>query len=139
MHMLPSLHDNYLTAYEVNCEKREITLHTRRAEWAEQHLSHSIVFKGVEGYHFRDDAFGNVIFSLQETPVERLVAENEVGIAESFRRAGAPGPWAANLASAPQALTARSVRGFILSSSYGLSGWVLAREVSVSSAQEDSL
>jgi hypothetical protein len=130
--MLPSLHDNYLTAYEVNCETREITLHARRAEWAEEQLSRSIVFGGVEGYHFKDDAFGNIIFSLQEIPIEQLLSEYRPEIAESHHRAGAPGPWAADLASALQVLTAKGVKGFILSSSYGLSGWVLAREASVS-------
>ena len=42
--------------------------------------------------------------------------------------AGTPDSWAADLASAPQALTSKGIQGFILSSSYGLSGWVLAKE-----------
>ena len=132
--MLPSLHDNYLTAYEVNCESREITLHARCAEWAEEQLSRSIIFKGVEGYHFRDDAFGNIISSLQETSVERLLSEYGSEIVESFRRAGAPGSWAADMTFAPQVLAASGVRGFVLSSSFGLSGWVLAKEALVSPA-----
>ncbi|MGV7214119.1 hypothetical protein [Bradyrhizobium sp. UFLA05-112] len=45
--------------------------------------------------------------------------------------AGAPGPWAADLAAAAQVLAAKDVKGFILSSSYGLSGWVLAKEALV--------
>jgi len=129
--MLPSLHDDQLTAYEVNCKTREITLRVRRPEWAQEQLSRTILFNGVEGYHFKDDAFGNIIFSLQEISVEKLLSDYGRDIAESHNRAGAPGSWAANLASAAQVLTAKGVKGFILSSSYGLSGWVLAREASV--------
>ncbi len=129
--MLPSFHDNHLTAYEVNCETREITLRVRRPEGAEEQLSRTIVFNGVEGYHFKDDALGNIIYALQEISVDELISDYGRDIAESHRRAGAPGSWAANLASAAQVLTAKGVKGFVLSSSYGLSGWVLAREASV--------
>jgi hypothetical protein len=45
--------------------------------------------------------------------------------------AGAPGPWAADLASAAQALNAMGIEAFDLSSSYGLSGWILAKEILV--------
>jgi hypothetical protein len=124
--MLPSLHDDYLVSYEVNCEARQIKLCARRP--TEEHGRCVIVFNGVEGYHFENDAFGNIIFSLEAVPVDRLLSKYGSHIAESYRLAGAPGPWAADIASAAQMLTAKGVQGYILSSSYGLSGWVLARE-----------
>src|SRR3981189_2783608 len=98
--MLPSLHDNYFVSYEVNCETRQIKLHTRRPEWAEEHVGRTIVFSGVEGYHFENDAFGNIIFSLETITVQELLSKYGSSIAESYRLAGAPGPWAAALASA---------------------------------------
>ena len=133
--MLPSLHDDFLVSYEVNCETRQIKLCVKRDPRLpainEEQTSRTIVFNGVEGYQFENDAFGNIIFSLEEVPVEQLLAEYDSRIAESYRLAGAPGSWAADLASATQALTAKGIRGFILSSSYGLSGWVLAKEALV--------
>jgi hypothetical protein len=42
---------------------------------------------------------------------------------------GAP-PWAADLASAAELLAEKGTQGFVLSSSYGLSGWILARKPS---------
>src|SRR5262245_34227496 len=128
--MLPSLHDDYLVAYEVNCEARQIKLLARHPAWKKLDSEPTIIFDGVEGYDFRDDAFGNIIFSLDAVSVERILAEFGAQIAESYRLAGAPGPWAADLASAAQVLGSKGVRGFILSSSMGPFRWVLAKDAS---------
>src|SRR6266581_6914622 len=112
--MLPSLHDDFLVSYEVNCEARQIKLCARpdtRAPRNETWTACTIVFNGVEGYRFENDAFGNIIYSLDAVPVEQLLAEFGLQIAESYRMAGAPGPWAADLASAAQVLTAKGVQG----------------------------
>ena len=135
--MLPSLHDDFVVSYEVNCEARQIKLHTKpdsRDPAKREQRPRTIVFNGVEGYQFEGDAFGNIIYSLAAVTIERVFAEYGSGIAESYRMAGAPGPWAADLASAAQVLAAKGVQGFVLSSSYGLSGWVLAKEALVEPA-----
>jgi hypothetical protein len=135
--MLPSLHDDFLVAYEVNCETHQIKLYAKRdpriPAGNEEPPTRIIVFNGVEGYHFENDAFGNIIFSLEATPVGTLLSKYGSRIAESYHSAGAPGPWAADLVAAPEILAAKGVQGFILSSSYGLSGWILAKEVLVTS------
>jgi hypothetical protein len=68
MTALPSLHDNFLVSYEVNCETRQIKLYAKRDPRLpavnEQQTTRAIIFKGVEGYQFENDAFGNMIFSL---------------------------------------------------------------------------
>jgi hypothetical protein len=133
--MLPSLHDDFLVSYEVNCEMRQIKLYAKRDTRGqtvnENQTTRVIIFNGVEAYQFENDAFGNIIFSLEAVPVEQLIAKHESRIAEWYRMAGAPGSWAADLASAAQALTAMGIQGFILSASYGLSGWILAKEALV--------
>jgi hypothetical protein len=132
-----SLHDNFLVSYEVNCEARQIKLHAKvdpRDPAKREQQPRTVVFNGVEGYQFENDAFGNIIFSLEAVSIEQVLADHGSGIAESYRIAGAPGPWAADLASAAQGLAAKGVQGFILSSSYGLSGWVLAKEALVEPA-----
>jgi len=65
--LLPSLHDYYLVSYEVYCERRTIKLHVRHPDRAKERgvPTLTLIFGGVEGYHFKDDAFGNIIFSLQ--------------------------------------------------------------------------
>jgi hypothetical protein len=131
--MLPSLHDDFLVSYAVNCETRQIRLCARRDPGlpATNELRRTIVFNGVEGYRFENDAFSNIIFSLEEIPVEQLLCEYGSQIMESYRLTGAPGSWAADLAAAAQVLAVKGIRGFILSSSYGLTGWVLAHEAVV--------
>jgi len=56
-----------------------------------------------------------------------FVSEYRGELAESYRMSGAPGTWASDLDAAPRVLSEQGVQAFVLSSSYGLSGWVLAR------------
>ena len=58
--------------------------------------------------------------------MDEFVCEYRGELAESYRMSGAPGTWAADLDSAPRVLLEQGVQAFVLSSSYGLSGWVLA-------------
>jgi hypothetical protein len=136
--MLPSFHDDFLVSYEVNCETRQIKLRAKRDPRIpvvdQERTSRTIVFNGVEGYQFENDNFGNIIFSLDAVSVEQILAGYGSQIAESYRVGRAPNSWAADLSSAPQVLAAKGVQGFVLSSSYGLSGWVLAKEALVEPA-----
>ncbi|MDD1526042.1 hypothetical protein C7U92_09285 [Bradyrhizobium sp. WBOS7] len=102
-------------------------------------MNRIVLFDGVEGYHFWDDAFGNIILSLTEVPVEKLLFDHQSEIKESFRMSGAPGPWAADLDSAGAMLGAKGIRGFELSSSYGLSGWLLAKQVEVKDGPQSAI
>jgi hypothetical protein len=134
--MLPSLHDDFLVSYEVNCETRQIKLRAKRdprlpSASNEERTDYTIVFNSVEGYQFENDNFVNIIFSLDTVPVEKILTIYGSQISEAYRMGGAPNSWAADLTSAPKLLRAKGTQGFILSSSYGLSGWVLAKEASV--------
>jgi hypothetical protein len=124
-----SVHDNLLVSYDVQCEARVITLRTEHRVPGKPTEFTSIIFEGVQGYCFQNDAFGNIIFGLETVPVEDLLKEVGMEVAESYRVGGAPGPWAGNLNSAPQYMRERGIKAFVLSSSCGLSGWVLAKEM----------
>jgi len=126
-----SIHDNLLISYEVQCEGRTILLRTEYRLASKPSEFTNVAFKGVHGYHFQNDAFGNLILGLETLPVEQFLTEFKPEICESYRMAGSPGPWAANLDSAPNYLREHGVQAFILSSSYGMSGWILAQEVSI--------
>jgi hypothetical protein len=126
--MLPSLHDDLLISYEVNCEARELRLFTRRSDLS---CLRTIIFSGVKGYHLKNDAFGNIIFSLAEIHLDQFLAEYGEEISESYRLSGAPGPWAADADHGLQSLMLDDVKAFVLSSSYGISAWLLAKSVTV--------
>jgi len=126
--MLPSFHDDYVVGYEVDCEGRQIKLHFKSASSvANQAGVSTVVFTGVEGYNLENDAFGNIILDLETVTTAAFVSQHRDELAESFRIAGAPGTWASDLDAAPRVLSERGLQAFVLSSSYGLSGWVLAR------------
>jgi hypothetical protein len=129
--MAPSLHDNLIISYEVQCEVRTIILRTEHRVKDKPTEFTNVIFKEVQGYRLENDAFGNIIFGLETIPVEQLLTEYGAEISESYHTAGSPGPWAASLGTAREHLREQGIQGFILSSSHGLSGWVLAREVSI--------
>jgi hypothetical protein len=129
--MTLSIHDDQLVSYDVQCEKRTITLHTEyRVEDKPTEFT-NVVFEGVQGYHFENDAFGNIIFDVSNVPVEQFLAEYGNEMSELYRMNGSS-TWAADLVSAPECLREQGIKAFILSSSLGLSGWVLAKEISIS-------
>jgi hypothetical protein len=134
----PSIHDNLLVSYEVQCEARTITLRTEYRGANRPTEFTNVIFQGVQGYRFENDAFGNIIFGVETVTVEYLLAEFGDDISESFRMAGSPGPWAADPGSAAEYLRARGIKGFTLSSSYGLSGWVLAKEITILDAAQSA-
>jgi hypothetical protein len=133
--MARSVHDNLLISYEVQCEARTITLRTEYRQSDKLTEFTNIIFGGVQGYSFRNDAFGNVILELEPVSVDALLTQFGDEMSESYRMGGSPGPWAANLSLAPEYLREHKINGFILSSSYGLSGWVLASEMRVLNAE----
>jgi hypothetical protein len=126
--VLPSLHDHYLIGYEVDCEERRITLRTRASQYAGNTTRRTFLFTGVLGYHFQNDALGNIIFALQEVALGAFLAEHAPELRGSLHAAGALGNWARDPSSAQPALDARGIRAFTLSSSIGLSGWLLAKD-----------
>ena len=128
--MLPSFHDDCLVGYEVDCEGRKIILHVKHWDTLETGRR-TVIFTGVEGYHFQNDAFGNIILHLEVVPATQFVSDYQAELAESFRMSGALGEWASDPAAAPRVLSERGVQAFVLSSSYGLSGWVLAKDASI--------
>jgi hypothetical protein len=99
--MALSVHDNLLISYEVQCEARTIILRTEYRVKSGPTEFINVIFKEVQGYRFENDAFGNIIFGLETVPVEQLLTEYGAEISESYHMAGSPGPWAANLGTAP--------------------------------------
>jgi hypothetical protein len=133
---MSSIHDNLLISYEVHCEKRTIALRTEYREENKPTEFTNVVFCGVQGYHFENDAFGNVIFGVESVPEEWFIKEYGTELSELQRMSGSPGPWAKDLASAPDYMREQGIKAFILSSSLGLSGWILAKEISSSTTAQ---
>lgn len=122
-----SVHDNLLVSYEVFCEHREIRLHTEFREVAS--VEHTdVFFTGVEAYHFEQDNYSNIILGIDEWPLSFIFTEYASLFAKG-RRFGWPPKWDSSLDAMETRLAEQGVHAWVLSSSYGLSGWILAREM----------
>jgi hypothetical protein len=123
------LHDCVLINYRVDCDDRRIVLVAER-RGSKTAFRTRVTFTGVQAYRFDDDAFGNIILDLEPISAEALWHEERDYLQASHARSGAA-PWAVSDAVALEHLRREGLRGFRLSASIGLSGWVLAREMTV--------
>ncbi len=127
-----SVHDNLLVSYTVLCEERRIILHTEYREVTPAERT-DVRFEGVEAYCFDNDVFGTILFGIEEIGVADLVNRERERI-EQGRKWGWPGGWAGSLHEETARLTQQEFRGWDVGSSIGLTGWVLARNMTVAAA-----
>lgn len=120
-----SVHDNFVYAYHVDCEERRVVLHTVFRDREPQEFT-DVVFSDVVAHHLEHALPGNILFDITESDIEVLVRENERLLTDSWRYGWPPVTYKGDLAALVEALKAASVRGYSISSSYGLSGWILA-------------
>jgi len=127
--MIKSVHDNFIVSYEVKCEGREIRMETEYRDRGDPFERTTIVFGSVEAYDFKHDCLGNIIFDLEEVTAESILEARLADFQEGHRLSGWPRFWRHSLDEVRRYLSENGVRGYELSTSYGMSGWVLAREM----------
>ena len=112
-----SIHDNHVLSYMVDCQERQITLCTVYPH-AEPPERTDIIFSGVAAHHFERGDMVTILFAVQEVSPEQVYAE----YGDLFERNKTYG-W-------PEVQhDTKVVKGFLISSSYGLEGFVLAQEM----------
>ncbi len=122
-----SVHDNILLSYSVLADKQKIHFHTEFRDREPPEFT-DIMFDGVIGYHFERDNFQTIIFDIDETDVEVIYAEDRE-LFETGRKFCWPGPWNKSDESVLTYLIENEIKGFYLSSSLGMVGWVLAKSM----------
>jgi hypothetical protein len=128
-----SVHDNTLHSYCVSAEEERISLHT---SYVDQNLRETtdIVFTGVAAYRFELDNFMTIIFDVSEVNVEIIYTKNR-DLFEQGRKYCWPGAWNSSEETVLAHLVANEIKGYRLSSSIGMVGWVLAKAMTIVSAQ----
>jgi hypothetical protein len=128
---MKSFHDYHLTGYEVDGRAREIRFHLAwlYAAEAEPRPNEDVIFTGVEDYFFEHDLGVNIVYAIQEVPLLEFLRTNEQQFQENAKW-GRPRFWSGEVIQTLEQLSAKGARSFELSSSYGLSGWVVAAAVS---------
>jgi len=120
------VHDSLVYAVLVECERRIVTLFTAYPHWEPTELT-DVVFTGVLAHHFRHVLEGNILDEIVAVEVNAFVGEH----AGDFDRASKWG-WPPDYTAADAFRESLRVGGFQpyeISSSYGMSGWVIARSL----------
>jgi hypothetical protein len=132
-----SVHDNRIIRYLVDSEHRRIVLYTKFDDERDPPEFTDIVFEGVLAYHFEGDNFDNIIFSVEESSLSKLMSENR----ELFIRGRDyhwPGSWNESPEAALHYFESEGGRAFAISSSYGMAGWVVAQECRLEAPEGDA-
>jgi hypothetical protein len=135
MNTMHSFHDYHLTGYEVDGQRRELrlTLAWLYPEDPETRAPEQVIFCGVEDYFFEHDLGVNIVYSIEEVPLLGHLQDCEQQF-QSSKKWGWPRFWTGEVSKTMEQLSAKGAKCFELSSSYGLSGWIVAVSASISSA-----
>jgi hypothetical protein len=131
---MSKVHDNHLVGYEVDGSIRRIVLRTENRDRGTPYGNTEVVFEGVEAYSFRNDCLENIVFDIEEAPLEAAVRAHKLDFEAGHRESGWPRFWGKDEVQTRErvaALVRDGVRWFELSSSYGMSGWVMARSMTL--------
>jgi hypothetical protein len=122
-----SVHDNIVTGYSVLCEDREVIIHTEFRERDPVERT-DVTFMGVEAYYIFRDNMSSILFDVSEVaPVDILrefSQEFEVG-----KRYGWPGFWNKSNQDCLDHFAAHKCKCWLITSSLGMEGFVIAREM----------
>ncbi len=124
---MKSYHDYHLTGYEIDGELREVRMHLawQYASDPTPRPTETVVFEGVEDYFFEHDLGVNIVYSIEEVPLLQHL-EAWAGKFQDSAKWGWPRFWKSQVQNTMEHLSSRGAKCFELSSSYGLSGWVVA-------------
>jgi hypothetical protein len=123
-----SWHDYHFTGYSVEGTKRQITIDVWWPYESSIDIKRaSVVFSEVEGYFFGHDLGQNILYSISEEPLEAFLSRNAKRFEEE-QKWGWPLFWRGSIGQTLDHLRGKA-KCFEISSSYGLSGWVMASKV----------
>jgi hypothetical protein len=125
MQLSPSVHDNFIYSYVVNCEKRELTLHTAYRD-REPHEFTDLIFRELVAHCFEHVLSTNILFDVEEGDPASVVATHAEVFKESWHWGWPAIEYKGDLAVLTAALRRLQVRAYSVHSSFGLSGWILA-------------
>ncbi len=123
----PSVHDRHIIAYTVHGRDRTITLRTEHP-YTDPSQIIDVLFEGVLAYYFEHDLMGNIIFDIEEVDLPQLVRTQNT-LFEAGWKWGWPVGWEHQKESMEAYAMRLEMKAFELTSSYGMTGWVLGRSM----------
>ncbi len=89
----------------------------------------NVIFEGVQGYQFYNDAFGNIILGIEEISINYFVKDYGEDVLDSIRQSGTFTFWAKTTEELVIELEKLEVKFFLLYATIGMWGWVVAKKV----------
>ena len=126
-----SVHDNEIISYSVNLKAGEIAMKTLRKE-DKLTVEYLLIFNGVLAHYFENEINGSIIFDVEESDINTFLKDNKRLL--TVRKAQCWPIYYDNLEELINKLRKRKYSYYIISSSYGLSGWVLAKNFNIINA-----
>ena len=122
-----SIHDNIVTGYTVLCNKRELVLHTEFPDHEPKEKT-DVVFRGVEAYHITGDNMYSILFDVVHCPIDQILKDFSFEFKSGVKYTW-PGPWNESTLACRKYFKEQESKGWIISSSYGMRGFVIARSM----------
>lgn len=129
------IHDNIITAYQVDFEEERLILKTKYCEGSAHELT-DVIFSGYFAHTFIHAFKGSILLDIEERSMERFW-ESEGELLEANRSYAWP-IWYQTKHTKEELtdfLQENDYRIFEISSAYGLSGWVLSRNMEFASVK----
>jgi len=121
-----NVHDNEIISYEVDLKNHKITLHTIQNNCPS---ITSVEFGNVLAHLFETQLEGSIILDIKEYDLDQFFKDNHKLLIRQKSYA-----WPVvfdSLEELSNKLHREKYRYYIISSSYGLNGWILAKHISI--------
>ncbi len=122
---MKSIHDNEIEDYKVNLKQKTIVLKTINAKKENVEIK----FKDVLTHFFKNSSHQNIIFDITTGTIEKFVFENKQLIEESQNMCWPL--YSINIKDLQNRLEKQEYKYFVIESSNGLCGFVLAKEMNI--------
>lgn len=125
---MPSVHDNIILSYEVDLENERIRVRTR-SHHPDVPEDTDIIFLAVLAHNFETPLRGSIIFDIDDVGIDKFISYNRE-LLKKWKGQGWPITYDTD-----EELEAKLAEGqylyFVITSSCGLSGWVLAKKLEI--------
>lgn len=132
-----SIHDNNIYGYSVDCRGRRIVLHTAFHDRQPSEYTDA-VFTHVIAHHFEHVLESNILFDIEQISLEDFITQNADIFKLSWQHDWPPLKFRGDMAQLLSSLQSTNAQAFLIASSYGLSGWVLAKDLKLISRNAES-
>jgi hypothetical protein len=124
-----SIHDNHLLGYSVSVRDRTIIFETEYPHSSPPERT-TIQFEDVQAYFFQNDLMGTILFEIEEVSAGTLHVAYKSQFEEGLRY-GWPLGWKHDSESIFEFTARLGLKCFDVSSSYGLCGWVMCKDINI--------